>query len=115
LGITGTFGLFVLVQNRSELASEAGATGVFVVWVAAAMGLVAGLQLRKQWARWCTVALLALSSLASLGKNLSGGASGSYLLGLLVGASLSFLLCARLAFGKPAREYFADSNATKRP
>jgi len=101
------------VQNRNELTSEAGATAVFVVWVAAAMGLVAGLQMRKQWARWCAIALFVLSSLASLIRNLGGGASGSYLLGLLFGASLSFLLCARLAFGKPAREYFGASNATK--
>ncbi|MBL8742700.1 MAG: hypothetical protein JNK04_16445 [Myxococcales bacterium] len=107
LGIAFMFLVFAV--SYEDALREHGAA--FIIWllISVQTGLLVGIQLRQQWARWITVGLYTLSLLGNVAA--FSGHSGARLAGNIVGAVLALALIARFALGAPARRYFARETA----
>jgi hypothetical protein len=111
LALGAAFMVLVLIVGQEKFASAdrsgVGLAANLMVFftISVQVGLLVGIQLRQQWARWITAGLFVLSLLANV-VALSGN-TGSRFAGNVVGALLAMAIVARFAFGAPARRYFA--------
>jgi hypothetical protein len=111
LALGAAFMVLVLVVGQKKFASAdrpgvgLAANLMVLFTISVQVGLLVGVQLRQQWARWITAGLLALASFGNV-FTLLGPTNSTRFAATLMAAASFLLLGARFMFGAPARRYF---------